>query len=177
MRAVRVPLRALAAGERVLSPETAHYVTGVLRLGAGARFIAFDPDAHVEADAAVLDAARVRIGEVVPAKVVAAAPLTIVYALAKGDKVDATIRDATELGATRIVLAETARSIVKATDRTEKKRERWQRIVDEASPQCARPAPPTIEGPFPGAMRSRRPPPTRRTVSIRARPSRSARRS
>ena len=149
MRSVRVPLRALAAGDRILTPETAHYVTGVLRLGPGARFVAFDPDAHAEADAEVLDAARVRIGELAPAKVVADAPLVVVYALAKGDKIDATIRDATELGATRIVLAETARSVVKATERIEKKRERWQRIVEEAARQCGRGDPPTIDGPLP----------------------------
>ncbi len=149
MRTVRVPLRALTAGEHVLPADTAHYVTGVLRLAPGARFVVFDPDAHVEAEAEVLDGTRVRVGEVAPAKVVAAAPLTIVYALAKGDKVDATIRDATELGATRIVLVETVRSVVKTTDRIAQKRERWQRIVDEASRQCGRADPPTIEGPFP----------------------------
>lgn len=149
MRLVRVPLHALAAGERVLAAASAHYVTGVLRLAPGARFIAFDPETHLEAETEVLDAARVRVGELAPGKVVADAPLAIVYALAKGDKVDATIRDATELGATRIVLAETARSVVKTTDRIAQKRDRWQRIVDEAARQCGRADPPAIEGPLP----------------------------
>ena len=149
MRLVRVPLHGLAAGERVLAAASAHYVTGVLRLAPGARFIAFDPDTHLEAEAEVLDATRIRIAELTPGRVVADAPLAIVYALAKGDKIDATIRDATELGATRIVLAETARSVVKATERIEKKRERWQRIVEEAARQCGRSDPPTVEGPLP----------------------------
>ena len=43
--------------------------------------------------------------------------LVLVYALAKGDKVDAVVRDATELGATRIVIARTERAVVQARRR------------------------------------------------------------
>ena len=73
----------------------------------------------------------------------------LVYTLAKGDKVDDVVRDATELGATRIVIARTERAIVKATgDRAKEKQERWRRIAEQAARQCGRADPPAIEGVF-----------------------------
>ena len=47
----RVPLPGLEAGERKLDPKTAHYLCDVLRLRAGEKFIAFDPETKLEADA------------------------------------------------------------------------------------------------------------------------------
>lgn len=149
MRKVRVPLADLVEGDRALGPEAAHYIGDVLRLGPGARFVAFDPASHLEAEAEVVSHLLIRVGAPAKGRVVAAAPLVIVYALAKGDKIDATVRDATELGATRIVLAETARAVVKATDRIEKKRDRWTKIAEEAARQCGRVDPPEVVGPLP----------------------------
>src|SRR5690606_13281131 len=110
---VRVPVAGLTAGERVLDADASRHLVRVLRLEAGDRFIAFDPDARAEAAAEVIEAhphgARVRVEALSPAAVVAAAKLAIVYSLAKGDKVDAVVRDATELGATLVVLARTER--------------------------------------------------------------------
>lgn len=149
MRTVRVPLADLVEGERALAPEAAHYIGDVLRLGPGARFVAFDPVSHLEAEAEVVTQTSIRVGALAKGRVVAAAPLVVVYALAKGDKIDATVRDATELGATRIILAETARAVVKATDRIEKKRDRWTKIAEEAARQCGRADPPEVLGPLP----------------------------
>jgi DNA-directed RNA polymerase sigma subunit (sigma70/sigma32) len=95
-REIRVPVhivereQRIARAERQLAP----------RLG------------RVPTDAEVAEAARISVDEVRAAKVVARAALVLVYALAKGDKVDAVVRDATELGATRIVVTRTERSIV-----------------------------------------------------------------
>ncbi len=148
---VRAPAFGLAEGERTLPAETSHYLCRVRRLAAGDRFVAFDPDAHTEADATVLEASpsatRVAIGASRPARVVASEDLVLVYALAKGDKVDDVVRDATELGATRVIVARTERAVVKAAgERAKEKLDRWRRIAEQAARQCGRSDPPSIDG-------------------------------
>ncbi len=148
---VRSPIHALAAGPRTLSGEASHHLCRVLRLREGDRFVAFDPAELVEADAVIVEASgsavRVDIGPTRPADVVALVPLVLVYGLAKGDKVDAVVRDATELGATRIVIARTARAVAKIEgDRASTKLDRWRRLVEQAARQSGRADPPVIEG-------------------------------
>ena len=148
---IRTPVAKLTAGPRTLAPEASHHLCRVLRLREGDGFVAFDPEARTEADATVDqasgDAARVTIGEVRPAKTVATAEIVLVYGLAKGDKVDAVVRDATELGATRIVITRTSRAVAKAVaERASTKVERWRRIAEQAARQCGRADPPVIEG-------------------------------
>lgn len=150
---IRAPVKDLADGERVLPAEESRYLARVLRLGAGDRFVAFDPDARTEADCVVVDPSpggvRVKIEGTRPAQVTAKTRLALVYALAKGDKIDAVVRDATELGATDVILAQTARSVVKldnAADRAAAKLDRWRRIAEQAARQCGRADPPAIDG-------------------------------
>jgi 16S rRNA (uracil1498-N3)-methyltransferase len=148
---VRAPISGLAEGERVLPAETSHYLCRVRRLGPGARFVGFDPDARLEADAEIVavsnDGARVMIGPVRPAQVIAGAGLVLVYGLAKGDKVDDVVRDATELGATRVIITRTERAVVKATaERAKDKIDRWRRIAEQAARQSGRADPPTLIG-------------------------------
>ena len=148
---VRSPIRALAEGPRTLSGEASHHLCRVLRLREGDRFVAFDPAQLVEADAVIVEASasavRVEIGATRPADVVALVPLVLVYGLAKGDKVDAVVRDATELGATRIVIARTARAVAKASgEQATTKVERWRRIAEQAARQSGRADPPAIDG-------------------------------
>lgn len=148
---VRAPIPRLAPGLRTLSEETSRHLCRVLRLREGSSFRAFDPESRVEADA-VLEradptAAVARIGEVQAARVVADRNLVLVYALAKGEKVDAVVRDATELGATHVFLARTARSVVKAdADRARTKLDRFRRVAEQAARQCGRADPPVVEG-------------------------------
>lgn len=151
---VRAAVTELASGPRVLSREASHYLCRVLRLKGGDRFVAFDPDMRVEADAEVLEAdasaARVSIGEVRAAAVVATRRVALVYGLAKGEKVDAVVRDASELGATHVFVAQTARSVAKAEgDRASSKVERWRRIAEQAARQSGRADPPIVEGVVP----------------------------
>lgn len=147
---IRTPVAKLAAGARTLPAETSHHLCRVLRLREGDRFVAFDPEARTEAEAVIDEAsgeaARVTVGEVRAANVVATAPVVLVYGLAKGDKVDAVVRDATELGATRILVARTARAVAKVdAERAAPKLERWRRIVEQAARQCGRADPPEID--------------------------------
>jgi 16S rRNA (uracil1498-N3)-methyltransferase len=148
---VRAPLTGLAPGSRTLPAATSRHLCRVLRLREGDRFVAFDPGARVEAEATIElaspDAARVHVGDLRPAEVVALRDITLVYALAKGDKVDAVVRDATELGATRIVLSQTARSVARAEGaKAAQKMERWRRIAEQAARQCGRADPPQVLG-------------------------------
>ena len=131
---IRVPMDDLAAGERTLDAEQARYVVKVHRLRAGDAFVAFDPKRALEADAEVLSRDRVRIGE--PRRAAAAArSVTWIHGCPKGDKADAIVRDATELGATRIIFVHTARIVARPPA---SRVERWTRIAREAARQSGR---------------------------------------
>jgi 16S rRNA (uracil1498-N3)-methyltransferase len=149
---VRAPVPDLASGERHLEGAVAHYLARVLRLRAGDGFVAFDPANGREAEAVILradhDAITVRFGDLREGAARARRALTWVQGLAKGDKCDAVMRDATELGATRIIVAMTERSIVKLdAARASGRQARWIRIVQEAARQSGRSDVPTVDAP------------------------------
>jgi 16S rRNA (uracil1498-N3)-methyltransferase len=131
---LRVPWTDLAPGERELSAEQARYVARVHRLRAGDWFVAFDPARALECDAELLSGRRARLGEVRAARAAGRA-ITWIHGCPKGDKADAIVRDATELGATRIVFVYTARIIAKPPA---SRADRWRRIAREAARQCGR---------------------------------------
>jgi 16S rRNA (uracil1498-N3)-methyltransferase len=140
LRAVIVPL---AEGTHILDAETSRYLARSLRLRSGDAFVAFDPTSAREADAEVASVERgkvgVRIGALRGAKVVAERAVAWVQGFAKGEKMDAIVRDATELGATKFVPAMTEHSVVRLDgERAATRRERWERISREAARQCGR---------------------------------------
>ena len=156
MADVRAPIAALEAGERALDAASAHYVGRVLRLRAGDRFVAFDPARAVECDAVLVRADDVgvvaRFDTPHAARLIARAPLAWIQGMAKGDKCDAIVRDATELGATVFAAAATTRAVVRLdAAKGEARRARWQRIADEASRQCGRGDSPRVAAPKPWA--------------------------
>ncbi len=140
MTRLRVPLDDLRPGPRGLDRDTAQYVCRVHRLAAGDRFVAFDPRARLEADATLLSSDEVMLSAPRAATHVATRPVTLIQALAKGSKVADIVRDATELGATRIVVAVADRSVKRGADP-----ERWQRVAVEAARQCGRGDVPVID--------------------------------
>ncbi len=146
---LRVPVRSIASGEHALDREAAHYVVRVHRLREGAVLVLFDAEARTEADATVVatgrDAVRVEIGPVREASRVAGVSVTLIQAVAKGAKMDAIVRDATELGATRIVPVLTTRAVAEGAASTA----RWRRIVLEAARQAGRGDVPTVMDPKP----------------------------
>jgi 16S rRNA (uracil1498-N3)-methyltransferase len=148
----RAPVSDLAAGERLLQGPLGHYLARVRRLRAGDEFVAFDPADGREADAVAVradhDGIVVRFGPPRAGQVRAPLAITWIQGLAKGDKCDAVVRDATELGATRIVVATTKRSVARFDpERTRDRQARWVRIAREAARQCGRSDPPTVEAP------------------------------
>ena len=151
---IRAPIPRLAPGERRLDGAVARYLVRVLRLRAGDPFVAFDPATGREADAVTVsaghDAITVRFGAPREGAVRAARAITWIQGLTRGDKCDAVVRDATELAATRVIVARTRRSVV-ALDaaRAAERQARWTRIAQEAARQCGRSDPPVVDAPCP----------------------------
>jgi 16S rRNA (uracil1498-N3)-methyltransferase len=144
---LRVPIADLGEGERELDADAARYLSRVHRLRPGDRCVGFDPARTCEADLEVLSAGRsmrVRIGALRAAELVPVRRVTVIQALAKGTKIDAVVRDATELGATAIVIAQAARSVKQGGQA-----ERWRRIALDAARQSGRGDVPVIDGPLP----------------------------
>ncbi len=157
MRSLRVPVSGLparpeGAEERVLDDGTSHYVARVLRLPVGEVITLFDAKLGTVARAEVLEVGaqvKVRIG-VVEQQRDRGPFVQLLYALAKGDKVDSVIQDATELRASHITLVSTERSVVQlSAERATARHTRWERIAEQAARQCGRAQVPVIDGPMP----------------------------
>lgn len=149
---VRAPISDLAPGERRLEGAVAHYLVRVLRLRAGDSFIAFDPASGREADGVAVGAdagsVTVRFGPLRDGASRPARELVFVQGMAKGDKCDGVVRDATELGATRVIVATTRRTVVRLdATRAAERQARWARVAREAARQCGRSEAPLIDSP------------------------------
>lgn len=159
---LRVPLEDLTPGVRLLTGPVARYVGRVHRLGPGDQLLLFDPVVGVEAEARV-GASEARgvyceVGEVRPSGYLAH-PITLLQGLAKAEKPDSVIRDATALGVGRIVFVETERAVARVSaERGAARHERWKRIAMEAARQSGRGNLPSILGPLPmtGALTASR---------------------
>lgn len=149
---LRVPLTPVVSGALALPDDVAGYVIRVHRLRRGDRFVLFDPEAALEADAELEDVGSqppiARVGEVRPARIQARRSVTLIQATAKGDKMDAIVRDATELGVTRFVPAIAERSVSRPSSEAGRA-DRYRRIAIQASRQCGRGDAPKIEAPTP----------------------------
>jgi 16S rRNA (uracil1498-N3)-methyltransferase len=75
--------------------------------------------------------------------------LLLVQGISKHDRMDQTIRQATEIGVEQIIPLECERATVRLTTTTRQaKRERWERIAQSAAEQSARLSVPTIAPPL-----------------------------
>ncbi|MBX3127514.1 MAG: 16S rRNA (uracil(1498)-N(3))-methyltransferase [Polyangiaceae bacterium] len=150
-RAVRVAESSLEPGERTLSEAASRYLVRVHRLAPGRAFSLFDPEARLEAEATLTVAhprrARCRIDAVRAAPTPSGRRTTLVQALGKGDKPDQVLRDATQLGVSRVVFALTERSVVSLGERAASRATRWRQIALDAARQSGRPDVPEL-GPF-----------------------------
>lgn len=147
--ALRVPFPLTEAGLFPLSAEAATYVTRVHRLAIGDAFLAFDPERAVEADAELVEVTKrgavARIAVIRAASVRPGRRVTLIQGSCKGDKMDGIVRDATELGVTRIIPAITARSVARPDAA---RADRWRRIAVEAARQCGRGDAPILDAPI-----------------------------
>lgn len=135
---LRVPLSPLAVGDVPLPDNEAHYVARVRRLREGDELVLFDAQAKTEADGRITlvekKRVHVAVGELRPASVIGALPVTLLQAVGKGDKPERVIREATTLGVRKIVIVETDRSVPRGTKRIE----RWKSVALDAARQSGR---------------------------------------
>lgn len=146
----RVPLTGLEPGERKLDAKTAHYLCDVLRLRAGEKFLAFDPETKREADARLAiseDGVYCGVSALRESARTTDTAIVLVQALGKGDKTEQVVRSATALGVAELHLVESARSVARVNERSDNKRARWESIALDAARQCGRADAPKIVGP------------------------------
>jgi len=136
MHRLLVPAKTLESDQAVLPPDAAHHLK-VVRPKPGETIELFDGAGRSRlfrcgASATVPLAAASDLVETPPS----AFKVTLFACVTKGSRWDWTIEKATELGVTRIVPVISDRCIVRI-DRRERaaKRERWQRIVEDAARQ------------------------------------------
>jgi len=147
-RRLHVPPAQLARGNPVaLTASQARHVETVLRLRPGAAIEVFDGEGR--RFEATLEPSGLRIGAELSHVASSSVDVWLAQAIVKGDKLDLVVQKATELGASRILLLETSRSVVKLDDRRAGSRlERLRRVAEEAARQCGRSDVPPIDGPL-----------------------------
>lgn len=152
MRRFTIAPDRIAGGRVTFDREESRHLSRVLRLRPG--------DTVIAADGAGRDyTVRVEtVGEIATGTVLGVAarevesPLrvTLVQSVPKGDKMEAIVRAATELGVVRVVPVLTERTIVSLEPaRWRERARRWQRVAKEAAKQCGRAVVPPVEGPRP----------------------------
>jgi 16S rRNA (uracil1498-N3)-methyltransferase len=133
--------------EILLSTDESHHLVAVNRAKAGDTVVAFDGRGNEwicellsdQKQAAMLKVRFRQKAKPLPYEI------TLGQALPKGQFMDAIVRKATELGATRIAPLESERTIVRLEgDRPDRKIEKWQSAAIEAAKQCGNPFVPEI---------------------------------
>jgi 16S rRNA (uracil1498-N3)-methyltransferase len=136
MKYLFVPDSIAADGRVTLTGEQYHYLTKVLRVRRGRRLVGRDGNG-VLYDLVVerVDGRACTVRGELRSKVVSELPELILYqGLPKGRKMDTIIRQAVEIGTTRIVPVACERSVPEYED-AGRKLNRWNRIVREACQQ------------------------------------------
>ncbi len=132
----------------VLSAEDTHHLVRVLRLRAGEAVSVCNGAGSWRMCAFTAEGTLVPNGEVhhdEPPR----PPLTVGFALAKGDRPDWIVQKLTEIGIDRILLVDAARNIVRwDAAKAGRNVERLNRVAREASMQSRRTRLPDIAGPF-----------------------------
>jgi len=145
---IRVYLEGLRAGRRQLPTEAAHYLARVQRLAAGDRFVAFDPEAVLEADATLLHVSRQGSEcELAVPRAARRAELgvTLMQAAGKGDKLEEVVRAATALGAAEVRVVVSERSVARPGS---ERGARLRAVAVAAARQSGRGDVPRITGPL-----------------------------
>jgi 16S rRNA (uracil1498-N3)-methyltransferase len=130
-------------GDRIdADPQAAHYLARVLRVGAGDAVQVFDGNGHRHAarvEQAGRDRVVLRIERALAAQPESPLHITLLQALSSAEKMDWTIEKAVELGVTRIVPLDSARSQVRLDrERAARRLAHWERIAVAACMQCGR---------------------------------------
>lgn len=155
MRTTRVHIDVpLAPGTDLTLPEgAAVHLARVLRLTIGDEFVVFNGDGHDYAARIVAqDKRQLRVVVSAARSVDNESPLrlTLLQAVARGEKMDLILQKATELGIAAIAPLWSQRSEVKLDgDRAEKRLAHWRGVVVSACEQCGRARVPVVAAPVP----------------------------
>jgi 16S rRNA (uracil1498-N3)-methyltransferase len=136
-----------APAEIRLSPEESHHLVTVNRCGRGDPVVAFDGRGREWLTECVDPSKTAALLRVTSARPAAARKfwITLAQALPKGATMDDIIRQATEVGAARIIPVLSERTQVHLDgDRADKKIEKWRTGAIEAAKQCGNPWLPEI---------------------------------
>jgi len=143
LQRLRVVTQQIQDQSITLTVEQQHYLSRVLRLRSGDRFLALLDSgvawlAKLQDDGAEL---------LEPQSVKSELPLnvTLVISLPKGSGFDDVVRQVTELGVSRIVPVMSDRTLLKPSAN---RHDRWQRIAGESTEQSERSQSPTVEEPI-----------------------------
>ncbi len=141
-RRIVLPGEDLSRQRIELPPSAVRHVSQVLRSRRGDRLLLLDGaggQAHAVVETISRRAVTLRLEERSAVAESAGAPLHLVQALPKGQKIDEIVRRSTELGVTTIRPCLTERSVARPDpSRAESRLLRWRRIATEASRQCRR---------------------------------------
>lgn len=149
IRRIHLPPERIEGGRGRLTPEARHHLCEVLRLGPGAEVEVFDGlggryRGRLEDGLETVALGPREEGRERPAEI------ALLFALAKGEKMDLVVQKATELGAARFVPFAAERSVVRLDGaRGEERARRWSRIAEEAARQCGRADVPAVTAPLP----------------------------
>lgn len=139
-------------GELVeVTGDEAHHAVRVSRLRVGERILIGDGNGRIgegEVETAERDRFTVRLDALHPATAHGDSPeLVLVQALAKGDRDERAVEQATEFGVDTIIPWQAERSVSRwsgSGDKAEKGRDKWQRVAREAAKQSLRPRIPGV---------------------------------
>ena len=142
------PLIDTVRGVATIEKEEFRHLKGVLRLETGCRVRVFDGRGR-EFTGTIEELSRlsalVRLEEEVENTTESPLEITLLQALLKGDKNALVVQKATELGVKRIVLFTTERTLPDLTaEKTERLRERLEKVSMESLKQCGRTSVPEI---------------------------------
>jgi 16S rRNA (uracil1498-N3)-methyltransferase len=133
-----------------LDAEETLHLARVLRLGAGARVQVCDGEGgNFAAEVAALEPRGATLRILGRLEAWGESPLLLVLGigLAKGEAADAVVRQATEMGVSRIFPFISERSERLTPERAARRRERWRRLARESIKSCQRSMLPLIEPP------------------------------
>ena len=128
----------------LLTPPQQHYLTRVLRLGSGDRFIAMDGRGSWWLSELEASLTQAKIIESLSVQTELLGAVTLMAAMPKGSGFDEVVYQATELGVACIIPLKSDRTLLNPSPQ---KVERWRRLCQEASEQSERQVVPTILDP------------------------------
>jgi 16S rRNA (uracil1498-N3)-methyltransferase len=132
-------------GEIFLTPSQQHYLSRVLRLKAGARFIAMDGQGSWWVSELEASLTQAKILESLCVQTELPGTVTLMAALPKGNGFDDVVYQATELGVACIIPLKSDRTLLNPSPQ---KIERWRRLTQEAAEQSERQFVPTLLDPI-----------------------------